>query len=213
MKRALALVALTAALTACSQSSQSTGSSSPAPQSTNPIAFPLYAESTIVASRAWKQKTGSNSYTGIEVIAETPATLAQLRDWIHGVSSTPPSGFSVAASGSGVEQARTRAEAVGVEFQVFSHEDNGKHRSLIVVAMDPQLLDEKAGAALSLIGKYKMLPQSFRDLIDAQVKSRIGFTASEALDSNTPIGAAIAAVDQLRASGERGVVLVDGTRE
>jgi hypothetical protein len=83
---------------------------------------------------------------------------------------------------------------------------------LIVLAVDPALFDQKAGPVLSALNQYKKLPQAFRDPIDAQVKSRTGFTASDALSPNTPIGAAVAAVAELRSSGQRGVVLVDGTR-
>ena len=58
-----------------------------------------------------------------------------------------------------------------------------------------------------------MLPQSFRDPIDQQAKDRTGFTISEALDESTPIGAALAAAKTLRDSGQRGLVLIDGTKD
>jgi hypothetical protein len=65
---------------------------------------------------------------------------------------------------------------------------------------------------LSLIDKYSLLPQSFRDPIDQQAKARTGFTVSQALDPSQPIGAALAAARALRDSGQRGVVLVDGAK-
>jgi hypothetical protein len=219
MKKLLWAALLFAAVTACSQSTQSQsasqgsqGQASPSAAPTNATGFPLYAESTVLASKVWNQNTGSQKYSGLEVIAQTPASLDQLKTWLKGVADNPPAGYSVAASGSGVDEAHARARAMGVDFQIFEHSVNGKHHALIVLAVDPTTFDAKAGPVLSLLGKYKMLPQALRDPIDAQAKERTGFTVSEALAPNTPIGAAVAAVDELRNSGERGVVLVDGAR-
>ncbi|HET9030217.1 MAG TPA: hypothetical protein VFN49_08570 [Candidatus Aquilonibacter sp.] len=215
MKHLIPAVLLAASLAACSQSSQSqSGSASPQPSptavATNATGFPLYAESTVLASKGWSENTGSQHYAGLEVVAQTPASLQQLATWLKGVSANPPSGYSVAASGSGVDEAKARARAMGVDFQVFEHTVNGKRHALIVLAIDPATFDRKAGPMLGMLGRYKMLPQALRDPIDAQVKSRTGFTVSEALSPNTPIGAAVGAVEQLRSSGQRGVVLVDG---
>lgn len=215
MKNLLPAVLLVAAVTACSQSTQSQSGStasqaSPSPAATNATGFPLYAESTVLASKEWSENTGTQRYSGLEVVAQTPATLAQLNTWLKGVSSSPPPGYTVAASGSGVDEAHARARAMGADFQVFEHTVNGKRHALIVLAVDPQVFDQKAGPVLGMLNRYKMLPQALRDPIDAQVKARTGFTVSEALAPNTPIGAAVAAVDQLRSSGQRGVVLVDG---
>ncbi len=216
MKNVLPAALLLAAVTACSQSTQShsqgSAGPSPSPAATNATGFPLYAESTVLASKAWNENNGSQHYTGVEVVAQTQATMSQLNTWLKSVSANPPPGYSVAASGSGVEEAHSRARAMGVDFQVFEHSVNGKRHGLVVVALDPTVFDQKAGPVLGALTQYKKLPQMFRDPIDAQIKARTGFTASDALEPNTPIGAAVAAVDQLRSSGQRGVVLVDGTR-
>lgn len=216
MKNVLLAALMLAAVTACSQSTQSQSQSStaqsPEPAATNPTGFPLYAESTVLATKAWSQNTGSQHYTGLEVVAQTAATMNQLNTWLKSISDNPPAGYSVAASGSGVEEAHARARAMGVDFQVFQHTVNGKKHGLIVLAVDPSTFEQKAGPVLSALNQYKKLPQAFRDPIDAQARARTGFTVSEALAPNTPIGAAVGAVDELRSSGQRGVVLVDGTR-
>ncbi len=219
MKNVLPVVVLLlAAVTACSQSTQSKSSSqsstaqSPSPAASNPTGFPLYAESTVLASKAWSQNSGSEHYSGLEVVAQTSATMSQLNTWLKSLAANPPSGYSVAVSGSGVEEAHSRARAMGIDFQVFEHTINGKRHGLIVAAIDPTLFDEKAGPVLGALNQYKKLPQAFRDPIDSQVRARTGFTVSDALAPNTPIGAAVAAVDELRSSGQRGVVLVDGAR-
>ncbi len=82
-----------------------------------------------------------------------------------------------------------------------------------MVVLDPTTFEEKAGPVLSLIDKYSMLPQSFRDPIDAQAKARTGFTVSQALDPSQPIGAAIVAARTLRNANQRGVVLVDAVKK
>lgn len=217
MKNVLLAAIILAAVTACSQStqSQSQGSTapSPSPAATNPTGFPLYAESTVLASKVWSQNSGSQHYTGLEVVAQTSATMNELNTWLKSITANPPPGYSVAATGSGLEEAHSRARAMGLDFQVFQHTVNGKRHALIVVALDPPIFDQKAGPVLNALTQYKKLPQMFRDPIDAQVRARTGFTASDALAPNTPIGAAVAAVDELRSSGQRGVVLVDGTHQ
>jgi hypothetical protein len=215
MKRALGAVALILLVTGCSQQSvQSTSSSSPSPQASNPIDFPLYAGSTVLTARDWRGTTGSNvAVSGREVIAESGATLQALQGWLHDISANPPQGYSVAASGSSVDAAHRRAQAMGLQFQIFSHQVGGKNRELVVVVLDPATFESKAGPVLGLIDKYSMLPQSLRDPIDQQAKSRTGFTVSQALDPSQPIGAALAAAKTLRDSGERGVVLVDAAKE
>jgi len=219
MTRTLAALALLALVTACSNSGQSGSQSasgttaSAAPAATNPTGFPLYENSTVISSHDFTSKAGSQSVTGTEVIAQNSATLAQLGDWIKGLGTAPPTGYEVAATGSTLEVGRAKARAIGVEFQVFTHEVGGKKRAMVVLAVDPKTFDEKAGFVLSNIGKFKMLPQSFRDTIDAQAKARTGFSVSDALDPNTPIGAALAAVNALESSGNRGVVLIDGTKQ
>ncbi|HTU69914.1 MAG TPA: hypothetical protein VMF11_06295 [Candidatus Baltobacteraceae bacterium] len=198
MERALGVAALILLLGGCSQSAQST--SSPSPQATNPIGFPLYTPSTILRARPH------------EVIAESPASMDQLDMWLQGLTANPPPGYAVAASGSSMDAAHTRAKAMGVEFQIFTHAIDGKTHALVVVALDPSTFEAKAGPILGLIDKYPMLPPILRDPIDQQAKERTGFTVSQALDPAQPIGAALAAVRAMRNSGERGVVLVDAAR-
>lgn len=228
MKRGLALVAA-ALLAGCSHggTSSSNATATPNAVATNLTDFPLYEGSNVMTSRNWTQKVtsegaasdkpvfsqGAGTYSGHEVIAHTPATMQQLREWLDGMTKNPPAGYQTAVTGSGVEEARNRAEAAGLDFDAFQKNVNGKKHGIIVVAVDPQLLQAKAGPMLGFISKYKMLPQSLRDPIDAQAKQRTGFSITEALSPDTPLGAALGALDDLRASGDRGVVLIDATKE
>jgi len=221
-----------AVLTACSHGSTTTSGSSPSsetaatPAATNPVDFPLYAGSAIVATRDWHATVGATtaqnqrsiygqgagSYAGHEVIAQTSATLPQLESWIDAFDRTPPLGYAVALKGSALDEARLRANALGLAFGSFEKPIAGKRHTVVVIAIDPAQLDAKAGSFISLIGKYKMLPDAFREPIDAQAKARTGFTVSEALDPNTPIGAALGALSTLRSSGQRGIVLLDASK-
>jgi hypothetical protein len=217
MKCRLAAAALALLAAACSQSAQSTSStssaSSPVVQATNPIDFPLYSGSTVVNSREFQQKAGSRTIGGHEVIAESSATLDQLDTWLGQVSASPPSGYTLATSSSSMDSARRRAQALGVDFQVFRHTVDGQPHALVVVALDPSIFNRKAGPVLALIDRYSMLPQSLRDPIDEQVKQRTGYTVGEALDPSQPLGAALSAMKALRDSGQRGVVLVDASKQ
>ena len=77
----------------------------------------------------------------------------------------------------------------------------GKRNGVVVMVVDPQTLDEKAGAMLGLIGRFKHMPRMLRDPIDAQAKKQTGFSITEATNPDTPIGAAVAALDELRDFG------------
>jgi hypothetical protein len=166
-----------------------------------------------LAARDWRGANGSGAaVSGREVIAESSASLGTLEGWLHDVSANPPAGYTVAASGTGADAAHRRAQAMGLQFQVFSHQENGKTRGLVVVVLDPATFETKAGPVLSLIDEFSLLPPGFREPIDAQVKARTGFTVSQALDPSQPIGAALTAARTLRDSGQRGVVLVDAAK-
>ncbi|MHB8146240.1 MAG: hypothetical protein ACYDGM_03125 [Vulcanimicrobiaceae bacterium] len=231
MKLRYAAIVL-AALTACSHGSTASSGSSPASQASpaaavsNPIDFPLYRASAIIATRDWhatvdsstarNQRSvygqGAGAYAGHEVIAQTSATLPQLEAWLDGFDRRPPLGYTVALTGSALDEAQLRAQSIGLAFGAFEKPIDGKRHTVVVIAIDPAQLDARAGSFISLIGKYKMLPAAFRDPIDAQAKARTGFTVSEALDPHTPIGAALGARATLRASGERGIVVLDASK-
>jgi len=234
MKRAFACI-VAVVMAACSHSSGSSGTSgsasnaqgTPGAVATNSTDFPLYNGSVIVSSHDWTQAItpaaasadkgvfaqGAGTYSGHEVIAHTPATIQQLRQWLDAMEKNPPAGYQTAVTGSGVNEARNRAQAAGIDFDAFEKEISGKKHGIVVLAIDPSLLQSKAGPMLGFISKYKMLPQGLRDPIDAQAKARTGFSITEALSPDTPLGAALGALDEIRSSGDRGVVLIDATKQ
>ena len=221
MKRLLA-TRLLFALAACSSgnkyatttSSSSPGAAgSPAAVATNDTGFPLYSDAKVINSSGFKQNVRSQVVTGKEVVAETPASMSDLNGWIKGMVATPPAGYALATSNSNLDTARTHARAYGVDFQAFTHTVNGKKYGTLVVAIDPATFNEKLKPVLGLVDKYGKLPQMLRDPVDAQFKAKTGFTVTEALSPSSPLGAAIVAAQELGTSGERAIVVVDGTKQ
>jgi hypothetical protein len=226
MKR-LWYAVLAAALTACSNSSGSHGTTGSPSSPTDPIAFPLFDGAEVLTSHSWHRTIvaqpgaadsavfaqGAGRYDGHDVVAGTQALMPALEAWLGDISAHPPSGYTVAITGNGVDAVRTHTRVLGFDFQAFTNSENGKKHGVVVMAIDPQMLDQKAGSMLSLIGRFKYVPKSLRDPLDLQVKRATGFSLTDATNPDTPIGAAVAALDQLHEYGGRGIVLIDAVKQ
>lgn len=194
---------------------------------TNPVDFPLFDGAAVLSSRAWHEKIsarpgfgdnallsqGYGTYDGHDVVAGTQALMPSLETWLQNLDANPPKGYASVAHGNGVEAVRAHTRDLGIDFVVFERMESGKRHDVVVLAVDPQTLDEKAGPMLGVVGKFKLLPQSLRDSIDAQVRKQTGFSVAEATNPDTPIGAAVGALAQLRDFGGRGVVLIDAVKQ
>jgi hypothetical protein len=224
----LAVLTSLTLLAACSSASHGgTGGGSPSPAATNPIAFPLFAGANVLSAHAWHSTIsarpgvadsavfaqGAGTYDGHDVVAGTQALMPALEGWLGEMSQNPPAGYSVAIRGNGVDAVRAHTRNLGVDFVAFEGTENGKRHGIVVMAVDPQTFDEKAGPLLGLIGKFKLMPRSLRDPIDAQARRQTGFSLSEATNPDTPIGAAVAALAELRDFGGRGIVLIDAVKQ
>ncbi len=225
MKHSRVAALLVALLAACSGSNHGSAGS-PSPSATNPVAFPLFDGANVLSAREWHNTVksqpgtidssllsqGAGTYDGHDVVAGTQALMPALEAWLDDLGAHPPSGYHVAVSGNGVEAVRTHTRALGIDFVVFEGAEQGKRHGVAVLVVDPQTLDEKAGPMLGLIGRFKKVPSMLRDPLDAQAKKQTGFSITEATNPNTPIGAAVAALDQLRDFGGRGIVLIDAVK-
>jgi hypothetical protein len=156
---------------------------------------------------------GAGTYKGHDVVAGTQAFMPALEAWLGDLSANPPAGYTIAVTGNGIDAVRTHTREIGFDFQAFTSLENGKRHGVVVMAVDPQLLDEKAGPMLGLIGRFKYMPKSLRDPFDAQVKRQTGFSLADAANPDTPVGAAVAALDKLRDFGGRGIVLIDAVKQ
>ncbi len=196
----------------------------PGALSVNPAGFPFFPGSSVLVVRSWRHELspseraafgivgGGGAYQGHEVVTATQASFDQLVAWLRDLSARPPDRYRVGLWGSGVEQARGQAYTYGLDFAVFDREEDGTPHEVAVIGVDPALLQSKAGFVLSMLGKFRYLPQFLRAPIDEQAREQTGFTVSEALDPTTPIGAAIDALGRLNEAQGRGVVYLDARR-
>jgi hypothetical protein len=219
----LVALAVAAVLTACSSANHG----SAAAPSPNPIAFPLFNGADVLSARGWRDtisarpgvadravfSQGAGTYDGHDVVAGTQALMPVLEAWLQDLAANPPPGYRVAITGDAVEAVRTHTRDLGVDFLVFEGTEQGKRHGVVVMVVDPQTLDEKVGPMLGLIGRFKHVPRMLRDPLDEQAKKQTGFSITEATNPDTPIGAAVAALDELRDFGGRGIVLIDAVKQ
>jgi len=241
MMRLTSILIVTAALTlaACSgnagsSSGQNAGgaasvAASGAPASdVNPTDFPLIEGATILGTKNFSQTVdtsqldtggaafaqGSGTYAGEQVIAKSDKSLDELAAWLAAQTKTPPAGYiAVTASGAQIDRAHAMAKKYGIDFAAFTKTAGGKKHGVLLIAMDPSGLDQKLGPAIGLIEKYSSLPAMLRGPIDAQLKTRVGMSASEMLDPGSPLGAALAAYDDVKSTDQRALVLVDAAKQ
>ena len=200
------LFALTMALAACG------GAQHAAPRATptmhNPINVPLYPGAAVVATRPVRT-SGAASYTGMEVLAASGATFAQLSQWVTRLQKHPPSGYAAAP-----EAARTRLDATqyGFDYAILQTKHANTTHDVLVVVMDPQRVNAQFGMVLDVVGRYRMLPGFMRKPIDDRIKQRLGITLSEAMQPTNPIGATLNALDEFGHRNSRGIVMIDAAR-
>lgn len=213
-----------AMLMACSGGGRGAGRPS---SSADPVDFPLFAGAEVLSARGWRETVRSNpgagdnallsqgagTYVGHDVVAGTQALMPSLEAWLRDIDANPPEGYESAVNGNGVEAVRSHTRDLGIDFDVFARKERGKDHGVVVLAVDPETLDQKAGPMLTMIGKFRLLPPMLRDSIDKQAKRQTGFTVTELTNPDTPIGAAIASLDQLRDFGGRGIVVIDAVKQ
>jgi len=187
----------------------------------------MFDGANVLAARGWRTTVkaqpgaadsailsqGAGTYDGHDVVAGTQAMMPALEAWLDDLDAHPPSGYRVAVNGNGVDAVRTHMRTLGIDFAVFEGTDQGKRHGIAVMVVDPQTVDEKIGPMLGMIGRFSHVPSMLRDPLDAQAKKQTGFSITEATNPDTPIGAAIAALDQLRDFGGRGIVVIDAVKE
>lgn len=224
MKKVLLAASVAVLLSSCTggTGSSSAASPAPAPPLKNTTSFPLYDGAKVVGTHTFTQNVqvnstsgvfsqGSGTYTGTQVIASSTAGFTQLSNWVTHLMSVPPPGYSSVKRGNNPNE-RTQAEQYGVDYGAFTHDVNGKTHGVLVIVMDPQRVNRRFGAVLGMIARYRSLPAVMRGPIDDEAKARIGMTLTQATDPASPIGGALAALDQFQHSNARGIVLIDAAK-
>lgn len=224
VKAAAAFAAVAMLAAGCTAGQSGHPAPSPPAAQTNPLDFPLFPHADIVATRAFTQTVnartasgasvfdaGNGTYTGHEVIASSAAPFSDLSDWVERVNASPPPGYNAVETGANPSE-HEQAQRYGIDYALFRRNVNGHSRGVLVIVMDPQRMNQKFGAVLGMISKYRSLPEVMREPIDNEAKSRIGMTISEATAPESPIGAALSALGQLQSKDARGIVLIDAAK-
>lgn len=202
------------------------GASTPPPVLANTIDFPIYGQSRVLVAKGFTQvvnstgtqadsvlMSGNGTYQGNEVIAASPASLDQLRGWLHGAGSNPPAGYE-AVKNADFENARAGTLRYGLDFALFQHPRAGKNPTgLLVIVMDPARVTKSLGPALPLISRYRNLPDFARKPIDDQVKLQTGFSVTDILQPNSPVGMALGALDDFSHSNQRAILLLSAQKQ
>jgi hypothetical protein len=63
-----------------------------------------------------------------------------------------------------------------------------------------------------MIAKYRALPAIMRAPIDNEARARFGMSITDATQPDSPIGAALAALDQFQHRSSRGIVVIDAVK-
>jgi hypothetical protein len=196
----------------------------PTPTLHNPLDFPLYSNSSLVSTKSFSQLVdlksqsgdsvfaqGNGRYNGHEVIAASAASFDALSAWVEHMNASPPAGYTaVENSTNGQEQ--QQVEEYGLNYAVFKKKTGKSTRGVLVIVMDPQRVNKRFGVILGMIDKYKSLPAILRGPIDNQAKARFGMTITQATQQDSPIGAALSALDELQHRNARGIVVLDAQK-
>lgn len=225
MKRPFIATCVAAAVLAGCAGGGPGGHATPAPALRNPLDFPLYSDATLLSSKSFTQVVhadtstpnsvfaeGNGRYAGHEVIASSAASFSALSAWVEHLNSSPPAGYSAAEPESNADQ-QTQAQRYGLDYAFFRRKAGTGTRGVLVVVMDPDRVNRRFGTILSMIGKYKALPAMFRTPIDNEAKARFGMTITQAMQPDSPIGAALDALDELEHKNARGIVVLDAQKQ
>jgi hypothetical protein len=220
-------IAMAAVAALCADCSGNGGkSTASAPRATagaivNPTDFPLGPDAKILDAKPFNQtiasaqgpggttlSQGAGTYHGHSVIAQSTASLADVKAWLAKLEAAPPAGYTYVST-THHSDAVAVANKYGVTFAVFKRGTKGA----VIAVIDPKQAHDKLGFMLSLVDKYRMLPASMRGPIDEETKKRTGMSVTEALDPSAPVGMTIEALREVNGSNDPAIVEVDAAKE
>ena len=190
---------------------------------TNPSGFPLMRGSTVLDVKPFTRtvaangagglaSAGAGKYAGTEVLAVTPASEAGVRTWLRGAELQPPAGYVYRTGATSNASVKQTLDKYDVDYAVFTAANSPNGRTVAVVVMDPKVVKAKLGIALDLVEQYRSLPESLRAPIDSDLKAKAGFSATEATDPSAPLGMTLSALEQLRSSDKRAIILLEASK-
>jgi hypothetical protein len=222
----LSFVAVFVLVAGCSGGNRAAQTAPSAPVNlSNPTGFPLYAGSHILVAKAYKQVVNANNtsgngvlaqgngtYSGHEVIASAPAAFSALQTWLHDSYAKPPAGYQKSTEAD-LNSSSETARTLGLDGRGFQTAQNGQKSTLLVVVMDPSKVTGRLGPALALIRRYRDMPQFMRGPIDQKVKEQTGFSVSEMLQPDSPMGLALDALNEFSHNNQRAILMIDAHKE
>ena len=221
---AMTLAAVAALCAGCSGTGGKSTASAPratAGSIANPTDFPMAPDAKILDAKPFNQvivtsqgpggttlSQGAGTYHGHSVIAQSTASLADVKAWLTKLEAAPPAGYVYVAEAQHPD-AVSVANRYGVTFGVFKRGAKGA----VIAVIDPRQAHDKLGFMLDLVDKYRMLPASMRGPIDEETKKRTGMSVTEALDPSAPVGMTIEALREVNGSNDPAIVEVDAAKE
>jgi hypothetical protein len=178
-------------------------SATPTPRLHNPLDFPLYANAALISVKSFRK--------GHEVIAESPASFDDLSAWVDRLNAAPPPGYAAVEDQSNADE-QAQAQEYGLDYALFKRKAAKSTRGVLVVVMDPVRVHKRFGAILGMIDRYRALPALFRAPLDSAAKARYGMTITQATQPDNPVGAALAALDELQHTNARGILVLDAQK-
>jgi hypothetical protein len=195
----------------------------------NPSDFPLYPRSEVVnvvpvdSAQMFAVMRANDpssrlpeNFRGHVIIAETGATMPQLRTWLAGLESAPPHGLRDMTSHrtrSATRGSRSpRDGANGIDLNaddVVQFESGDGSRWVYLFAADPRQIYRDMAPVFAMIDGYAAAPDFLRGPLDDAAKKQTGYTITQMLDPKSPVGAVIAEVKRLQSSDRRGILLID----
>lgn len=217
----IACICASLVIAGCAKNQQATGpaqNESPGAM-TNTTDLPLYEGAVVIDARQFQQSVdpskdkasafsglSKGTYAGKEVVASSPATVADLDAWLEKQGAAPPTGYRRQAVPANVA---ATAHKYGVDFVAFV---SGNNKGATIVVMDPKLVSSKLGGVLKVLDQYNSLPAPLKAGMDSQVKQRTGWSITELTDKSAPLGAAIAAMNDFKNSDKRAIILVSAEK-
>ena len=185
--------------------------------------------------------TGPDSYKpyiGVQELIKTSATLDDLDAWLKKTVQSPPADLipssntveryaNASAPGASNAPVATPSAApapTGMEdpfvnsFKMFGLLPAGfysrdRGRAVMIVVLDPKQVAEHMGPTIQLLDQYDKLPTFLRGGIDQTVKKQAGFSVSDLMNTNTPMGMIVYAARNFKDRNTRVIVLVDALRQ
>jgi hypothetical protein len=167
-------------------------------------------------------------YIRTQELIQTSASLDDLATWMKKLVQSPPQDLfasegtqsraaNLEVNGSPAPRGSTVNEPFADSFKIFGlvpyafwSKDRG--RVVMLIIFDPKKVADHLGPTMDVLDQYDKMPALLRGGIDATIKKQVGFSVSDLMDTNTPMGMIVYAARNWRNQDARAIILVDALR-